>query len=234
MIQGVIFDLDHTLFDRYATFKKALPEFYNRYKDKIPSHLSVEEFIDQLTQVEKRYIHYGWTEVIKRCCEAGLFSSFSSQETEEAVDFIMDSCWPLAAVEYPFTKPTLIKLREEGYKLGLITNGKHHQQDLKIEMLGIRELFHEIIICGDVGVQKPHIEPFLLMSEKIGIPPHRLLYVGDNPINDVEGSRNAGYIPVWVKTTGYWCHDIVPAEYAVDTVEEIPKLIKEIHNKKTV
>ena len=70
------------------------------------------------------------------------------------------------------------------------------------------------------------------MSERLNIPPEELMYVGDNPVNDVDGSRNAGYIPVWVKTTGYWCFEDIPhAEYEVETVEEIPALVKRINGK---
>lgn len=99
-------------------------------------------------------------------------------------------------------------------------------------MLGLDGLVDEILITGDIGVHKPKPEPFLLMSERLGIPPLELLYVGDNPKNDVEGSRNAGYIPVWVKTTGYWCFEEIPrAEYEVETVEEIPALVSHINQK---
>ena len=32
MIKGVVFDLDHTLFDRYATFEECAPLWYERFK----------------------------------------------------------------------------------------------------------------------------------------------------------------------------------------------------------
>jgi FMN phosphatase YigB (HAD superfamily) len=58
------------------------------------------------------------------------------------------------------------------------------------------------------------------------------MYVGDHPINDIDGSRNAGYTPVWVKTTGYWCFEEIPrAEYEVETVAEIPDLVAQINGK---
>jgi hypothetical protein len=65
-----------------------------------------------------------------------------------------------------------------------------------------------------------------------GIPAEELMYVGDHPINDIDGSRNAGYTPVWVKTTGYWCFEEIPrAEYEVETVAEIPDLVAQINGK---
>ena len=117
-----------------------------------------------------------------------------------------------------------------GMKLGIVTNGDHDLQMNKLRLLHFDGFVDEIVISGDVGVQKPDTKPFEVMSEKLGIPPSQLLYVGDNPLNDVEGSRNAGYIPVWVKTIGNWCFDdIERCEYEVETVAEIPEIVKKIN-----
>ena len=69
------------------------------------------------------------------------------------------------------------------------------------------------------------------MSRRLGIPANELLYVGDNPLNDVKGSRDAGYIPVWVKTIGNWCfEDIERCEFEVDNVGQLPALLEKINH----
>ncbi len=230
MIKGVVFDLDHTLFDRYATLRVVLPEMYKRLRDKISSDLSQEAFIEGLIAGEKQHIYNGWEYTADRLVEMGIF--LPGTKGEEVWHCLYTYCWPIAAVEFPFTKPMLARLRQMGLKLGIVTNGEHNCQQMKIEMLGFEQLFDEIVISGDVGVQKPAAEPFKVMSRKLDIAPENLLYVGDNPKNDVEGSRNAGYIPVWVKTIGNWCFDdIAPCEYEVDTVGQLPELIEKINGK---
>jgi putative hydrolase of the HAD superfamily len=53
------------------------------------------------------------------------------------------------------------------------------------------------------------------------------MYVGDHPKNDVDASRRAGYTPVWVRTIPNWVlEDMEKCELQVDTVEELPELIK--------
>lgn len=228
MFRAIVFDLDHTLFDRYATLRKTLHVFYNHYKDRISKDLSCEEFIEKLIEIEKEYIYFDWVNVFKECARRNLIT-LNDQEAIEAVRVIVDKCWPVAAVEFPFTKPTLQKLRQMGYKLGLVTNGRHNPQTLKLKMLGLDNTFDQVVISGDVGVGKPDPKPFEVMAEKIGIKPQEMMYVGDHPLNDVEGSRRVGYTPVWVKTTGTWpFHDIEKAPYEVDTVEELPELLKRI------
>ncbi len=229
MFRAIVFDLDHTLFDRYATLRATLHAFYDHYRDIIPKDLSVEEFIEKFIEIEQKYIHYDWIRVIKECANAGIISPMTEDEVKEAVGVVVNECWPIAAEKFPFTIPTLLKLKEMGYKLGIITNGRHEPQVLKIKMLDLEDLFDEIVISGDIGAQKPSPEPFKAMAEKIGIDPKEMLYVGDHPRNDVDGSRNAGYIPVWVKTIKHWTfEEIKRADYEIDTVAELPELLAKI------
>ncbi len=229
MIKGVVFDLDHTLFDRYATLRAVLPEMYKRMRDSIPEDLSQEDFIEGLIRVEKKHIYYGWEYTGEKLVKAGIFKK--GTRGNDVWKCLFTYCWPLAAVKYPFTEPTLIKLRKMGLKLGILTNGDHDLQQNKLRLLGFENLVDEIVISGDVGVQKPDAKPFRVISERLNISPEELLYVGDNPLNDVEGSRNAGFVPVWVKTIGNWCvEDIKHPQFEVDTVAEIPQVV-EILNK---
>lgn len=228
MIKGVVFDLDHTLFDRYATLRTVLPEMYKRLRHKIPENLSEKDFIEGLIAGEKQHIYYGWEYTADRLIEKGIFSP--GTKGQEVWHCLFKYCWPIAAVKFPFTEPTLKKLRKMGMKIGILTNGEHEYQTLKIKMLDIEKCVDEIVISGDVGAQKPEAKPFEVMSERLGIKPSELLYVGDNPLNDVEGSRNAGYIPVWVKTIGNWCfEDIKQPEIEVDTVAQLPQIVNELN-----
>ena len=229
MFRAIVFDLDHTLFDRYATIRASFTAFYEHYRDKIPQDLSYEDFIEKLIEIEKYHIYYDWVAVVKECANAGIMAPMSEEEAKEAVRVVVHKCWPLAAVKFPFTIPTLHKLKEMGYKIGLITNGGHDPQTLKIKMLGLEDIFDEVVISGDVGVSKPDPKPFTTFAEKIGIDPKEMMYAGDHPLNDVEGSRRVGYTPVWVKTTGTWFFDdIEKAPYEVDTVAELPELLAKI------
>ena len=232
MIRGVVFDLDHTLFDRYGTLRKVLPIFYSHYRSNIPEDLSEDVFIERFILLEKKYIHFGWLKMLQCCVEDGILVAVAENAYGEIAHFILHSCWTADAVPYPFAEPALQKLREMGYKVAIITNGSHDVQARKIQMLGLEPLTDEIIITGDIGVHKPNALPFDLMSQRLGIPSQELMYVGDHPKNDVEGSRNAGYTPVWVKTTGYWCFEDIPrAAYEVETVAEIPALVASINGK---
>ena len=125
----------------------------------------------------------------------------------------------------------LLKLRKDGIKTGLITNGSHELQYKKLEMVGIIDCFDSIIATKDIGVHKPERGPFDIMAARLRLKAEECLYIGDNPLNDVEASRRAGYIPVWIKTTGVWSYpDIEKPELQAETVEEIPSIIEKLNS----
>jgi putative hydrolase of the HAD superfamily len=228
MIKGVVFDLDHTLFDRYATLRAVLPEMYKRMRDKIPNHLGERDFIENLIKIEKQHIYRGWGYTGEKLVEAGVF--LKGTTGEEIWQCIYKHCWPVAAIKYPFTDSVLTDLRAMGLKVGLITNGSVPSQSLKLDMLKLWDFFDEVIICDDETYPaKPDPTAFGDMSKRLNLLPNELLYVGDNPLNDVRGAWNSGFIPVWVKTTGVWpIGEDERAPFEVDDVSQIPDLIRKI------
>ena len=224
MIKAVVFDLDHTLFDRYETLRLVVPMF--REKFSLNPDITDEYFYKELSWADKNYVHHGWEEIFSHLVKCNIFEEVP--DYNEYVEYLI-SCFKKVAVKYPFTIPTLEKIREMGYKTGLITNSEVHVQERKLEMLGLYPYLDEIIISGATPYRKPQKEIFQLMADKLGILTNEMMFVGDHPAFDVDGSRNAGCIPVWVKTTGTWIFpELQKPEIQVETVEELPEILLNI------
>lgn len=227
MIKGVVFDLDHTLFDRYATFEECAPLWYERFKKHLAPGLGVEDVIVNMTYADRNYMHFGWKIVCEYLNESGFFREHLG--AEEFVSIIYEG-FSQFAVPFSFTDSVLEKLYDMDLKVGLITNGVLEVQKAKIRMLGLERKFDEIIICHTPELKKPNTLAFELMSQKLGIAPDELMYVGDHPKNDVDASRRAGYTPVWVRTMPRWLlEDIEKCELQVDTVAEIPDIVEKLN-----
>lgn len=224
--KGIVFDLDHTLFDRYATMTAVGQQFYHTLKDYITPGLSVRQSISLWCDADKAKIHLGWETMLKYGEQIGLFTK--APDTKTYLEFLLPN-FSKVAIPFPFTKPTLEKLKTRGYLLGLITNGRPEIQWAKIKLLDLENAFDQILIPSEIGMQKPDPGPFLEMAKRLGVSPSKLLYVGDNPINDVEASRNAGFVPVWVKTTGVWEDYIERAKWEIDTVAELPQILEKMN-----
>lgn len=226
--QAIVFDMDHTLFDRYNTWRSIAYLMKARCKWLNPD-LCAAEIGDLLVKADKLYIYQGWRIMFAHLIEWGMFSNPPSFE-----DYY-DACIHLfreVVVPFPLLNEVLTDLRKQGYKLGIITNGNPETQKPKIEMLHFAEVMDEIIIGGDYILQKPHHEIFEEMARRLGCLPANMLYVGDHPRNDVEASRNAGYTPIWVKTTMQdWNFEQKPAPYEIHDVLELPELLKTINNQ---
>lgn len=224
MIKAVVFDLDHTLYDRYETLRLIVPRFRERFQ--INEGVTDGFIWENIVWADKQYVHRGWEEIFTHLVGKNIFKDVPKYE--EYVSFML-SCFQEIAVEYDFSIPVLKELRAQGFKTGLITNGSPKVQTKKIEMLGFYPYFDEIIISGATPYKKPQAEIFKIMADKLGVATGEMMYVGDHPLFDVEGSRNAGCVPVWVKTTGTWIFpEIKKPELQVETVAQIPKILKEI------
>ena len=221
MIKAVVFDMDHTLFDRYETICAVMPAFCEEFD----VALRPDEAADLLIKYDKKLNIFGWPMVFNKLKSEGMFNT--APHFAQYAAFLYEH-FTKTSVDYPYTIPTLQKLRDMGYKVALITNGDHEIQAAKIEHLGYAPYFEEIIISGDCDYSKPEPEIFIEMANRLEITPQEMVYVGDHPLNDVKGSRDAGCTPIWVKTYGVWMEDIEPAQYAVDDVSQVPDLLTEI------
>ena len=93
--------------------------------------------------------------------------------------------------DYPDVRETLARLRERGYRLGLISNFEAWLEEL-LAGLGLDEFLEVTVISGREGFEKPHPRIYELALEKGGVAPQRALHVGDSPLSDYHGAREAG------------------------------------------
>ena len=225
MIKAVVFDLDHTLFDRYATIQKLVPQLRKHFD--LGDGITDEYFIQELSYADKHFVHKGWEGIYNHLVSKGIFKTLPG--FAEYTEIVLRHFRHIAE-KYDFAEPTLKKIKSKGYKIGLITNGSHELQYKKLGMLELTDLFDEIIVSGDTPYQKPDERIFLMMAERMGVAPQEMMYVGDHPLNDVEGPRKAGCVSVWVKTTGTWIFpEIEKPTLQIETVEELPLLLDEIN-----
>jgi len=56
---------------------------------------------------------------------------------------------------YPDTVPTLIKLRDLGYKLGVVSEGRAVKQWQKLVQLGVQHIFHFVVVSEELETGCP-------------------------------------------------------------------------------
>jgi REG-2-like HAD superfamily hydrolase len=89
------------------------------------------------------------------------------------------------------TVEALERLREQGYRLGVISNSDGRIEALLREV-GLAPHFDFIIDSHVVGIEKPDPRLFHLACERAGVEPAEVIYVGDIYEIDVVGAQGAG------------------------------------------
>ena len=91
-------------------------------------------------------------------------------------------------------KETVIELNKRGYLLGIIANTITETEIPDyLEVYGLTEYFKTVVLSSKLGIRKPNPEIYWEAARRIGVEPAKCVYVGDNPVRDVEGTQAAGY-----------------------------------------
>ncbi|OGK84466.1 MAG: hypothetical protein A2X52_03395 [Candidatus Rokubacteria bacterium GWC2_70_16] len=67
---------------------------------------------------------------------------------------------------------------------------------------GLLAPFTHLTFSDEVGVRKPAAEIFRITLERLGVAPAEAVHVGDDPVLDVQGARNAGLRVIQVVAAG--------------------------------
>jgi len=91
-------------------------------------------------------------------------------------------------------KKVVIELSKRGYLLGIIANTITETEIPDwLESDGLAKYFKTVVLSSKVGIRKPNPEIYWEAARRIGVEPARCVYVGDNPVRDVEGAQLAGF-----------------------------------------
>jgi len=130
---------------------------------------------------------------------------------------------------FPHIAETLEALKREGVGVGLVSNtGRTWGRYLRTvqDRLGIGRFFDVRVFSDEVGVRKPEPDIFEAALAGLGLPPERVVHVGDDVGADVAGAVALGMRAVWFNT-GRWPDATTDrADAEVHDHAELPALLK--------
>ena len=164
-----IFDLDGTL----ANTRTDLAEGVNYALVQCGfAPLSREEVIS--------YVGDGLSRLLERVLKE------NAAEWTERIRFHFDVHYREHLADHSELYPQTVAMLEahNGKKLAVLSNKPHQYTVPLVEKLGIAPYFEVILGAGDAVPHKPDPAGLLQILEKLAVPPHRALMMGDSP-NDV-------------------------------------------------
>ena len=130
------------------------------------------------------------------------------------------------SVLYPGVREGLTWLRQQGFKLGCVTNKAAQFTLPLLKDLGLYDDFG-FVVCGDTLPQKkPHPAPLLYAAKHFGVSPQQSLMLGDS-VSDVQAARAAGFKIICMSYGYNHGQDIRTAhpDAVIDSMAELPQLL---------
>lgn len=226
MIKAIIFDLDDTLISEKDYVLSGFNAVSNYVSKKVKKYTS-----EQISEILKNLHNANPNKVFNRMVDELNFSN--EIDVKELID-VYRSHKPVLSL-FDGTLPVINKLKDQNYKLGIITDGYLITQKKKLESLNINKLFDEIIMTDELGKEhwKPSVIPFELMSKKLNVNYSEMIYIGDNPRKDFYVSAVYPITTVRINRKAYYkdgnYYQDVKENYAIETLEEIFNIINKVN-----
>jgi len=109
------------------------------------------------------------------------------------------------------------------YTLGALTNG-----NADIYKTDAAEYFDFAFLAEEVGASKPAPDMFHAALEKSGVSAQEIIHVGDNPVHDIKGARDAGMHTIWVNFRNEAWPDMARANEEINTLSQLPGAIAQL------
>ena len=218
MKKSVLFDLDGTLLDRDESVKQFIMVQYDRLNHHL-SHISQTDYAARFIELDCH--GHVWKDKVYQ----NLVTEFKiTSITWQALLYDYETQFQFHCVPFIGLMEMLDILKQQGYLLGIITNGRGEFQAKAILGLGIKDYFDVILISEIEQVRKPEAEIFNRAITRLGGTAQNSVFVGDNPEADILGAKNANLQTIW-KRSPLW-QEAAGADATIDELMEIPAILE--------
>ncbi|QHW29930.1 HAD family hydrolase [Paenibacillus rhizovicinus] len=195
-IKAVLFDLDNTILDRTRMFSGFAGYFFETYFGHIADRGAMFERVIELDRDGYKPRETLFAELLDEL-------PWERKPSHEELAEFYRGAYLRHAVLMEQAREVLAHAGAK-YRTGLITNGRMATQYGKIDLLGIRDAFEIILVSEEAGIKKPDKRIFELAADKLGLQAEECLFIGDHPVNDVEGAARFGMATIWVQANHAW------------------------------
>jgi FMN hydrolase / 5-amino-6-(5-phospho-D-ribitylamino)uracil phosphatase len=223
-VRAVAFDLDNTLWDIAPVIERAearLHEWLLEHCPRIPEKVSLEDMRaarEALGREEPHNAHdftyLRVTALARHARECG----YGEEVAQRAFEVFFAARNELDL--FADVRPALERLRAR-YLLATFSNG-----NADLERIGLSEFFVLSLNARQIGVGKPDPLCFERIAAELKVAPREIVYVGDDPLLDVEASRAAGLRSAWVNRFDQrWPDTLAPADIVVTNCTQLAEIL---------
>ena len=195
--QAVIFDLFGTIVDDFA----AASAGSNHAEFPAALGLPYDPFMQHWRQLTERRSLGEFQTVeasIEHVCNI-IGASVTTEQMTRAVETRLQLT-RRALTARPDAVSTLAKLRDDGFKIGLLSNCS-----IEIPIIWpeteFADLFHSTVFSSRERIKKPTAAIYHLACQRLGVTPEECLYVADGENYELAAAAQVGMQPVLIRTS---------------------------------
>ncbi|MGD7052349.1 HAD family hydrolase [Sutcliffiella horikoshii] len=225
----IFFDIDGTLLDYDYAEREGILDFFrtNPYLFSFTDQQAIEVWKQLSSEYFEKFLANELSfQEQKRARMIELFKKVEIKITNEEADDKFESYLSLYKKNwkaYADVIEVLDKLKEQGYPLGVISNGDYQQQVEKLQRMGVDKYFNIVITSSEVGTAKPNKSIFIEASKRANSPIENCYYVGDRLDTDALGSKMSGMIGIWLNRVDKQQHPVI---IVISSFQELLKLFR--------
>jgi putative hydrolase of the HAD superfamily len=238
-LRAVLFDLGGTLMYERASWQsitaqadEALTNYLRQQGMELNLSTFPREFRKRLDQYfkkrEKDLLETTYSFVLRDVLADKGYGDVSEDILRHALDRLFAITQTNWALEED-TLPTLKKLEENGYRMGLISNaGDDRDVQQLARGFGISQYFDFILTSAACSYRKPHPRIFELALSNWYFLPSEAVMVGDNLEADIRGAQSVGLYGIWLnRRVGQKTEDQlrVQPNASLSTLYELPQFL---------
>jgi putative hydrolase of the HAD superfamily len=190
---AVAFDLDGTLYPNASLYSLAWPSMLLKAR----AFTAFSEARDWMRRRGlRRDIRHPGSGAEFREAQAALVAERLGMRDAAKAAALIDQCFYRGVEElfakvkpYRGMRDALDELGRAGLRLALLSDLPPAR---KLELMGLSGRFEAALCSEDSGFLKPARAPFHMLASALGLPPERILYVGNSKRIDVRGAKAAG------------------------------------------
>jgi FMN hydrolase / 5-amino-6-(5-phospho-D-ribitylamino)uracil phosphatase len=219
-IRAVAFDLDNTLWDVEPVIVRAEAQWMQWLREncpRIPEQLSLDDLRAARMQLAAREPHnahdFTYLRIASLAQHARDFG-YDESIAERAFEIFITARNQLDL--FDDVRPGLHRLGSR-FALATLSNG-----NADLGMIGLAGHFRVSLNARGVGAAKPDRRCFERLASDLDLAPREVIYVGDDPLLDVEAARAAGLATAWMNRTGQvWPEELARADIDVGDCFEL-------------
>ncbi len=192
-LNTIIFDLDDTLYSEKEYVKSGYKAVANILQEIENAEAKLwEAFAEKKSAIDELL------------CSEGIYSDELKQKCLESYRHHQPNIHL-----YNGVAEMLIKLRKQGFLIGIITDGRPEGQRAKIKTLELEKYVDHIIVTDELGgieYRKPNEKAFIIMREHFNAEFSKMCYIGDNIKKDFTAPEKLGMKCIWFNNPdGLYC-----------------------------